>query len=304
MTPSVEQRGNRAPDRDQGAVRAGRRALAAPTATAEEAPAAGDAPSTATAPRGRITRPDLPTLRRWLGDAVAVALLVGVFWYFENHDGGYEKLALTKIAVVALLTTPVAIVEAARLPRSGRIVLGLWGAGVVIGLAFAQIRADATMPTMTLGLLPLVFLSARRLWDATVGAARAVRAARRDARPVLVPLVPAMVGPHHGGREPRMDGAELAQPVRDAHGGVRAAVRRDGADDPAGGRGRARGARRRGAGGRVAVRLARGGAVHGRGADRRGGHRLAGAAGRGRRAARDHRRRSDRGRRHWSRSPR
>ncbi len=146
----------------------------------------GDTPSggtpTAVSPPDRGRRAEVSTVLRWAGDAIAVALLVAAFWYLENHDGGFEKFALTRVSLFALLAAPIAVVEAARLPRSGRVVLGLWGVGAVVGLAFAQIRADASMPAMVLGLVPLGFLAALRLWR------------RRWGPPVLIALLAATLG--------------------------------------------------------------------------------------------------------------
>jgi hypothetical protein len=71
--------------------------------------------------------------------------------------------------VVALVAAQVLHGEVRRLPRAGRWLLGLWLAGLIVGLALSVYRADAARPLLEYTVAPTVLLAARRLWRRSWG---------------------------------------------------------------------------------------------------------------------------------------
>ena len=108
-----------------------------------------------------------PTWRRivpWLGDAYSGAVLVAVWWYWAEYDGGLSIFAAANAGVVILIGLPFAVAEAARLPRSTRLALAVWGVGALASFAFATERSSWIDGLFAFGLAPLVGLATLRLW--------------------------------------------------------------------------------------------------------------------------------------------
>lgn len=100
----------------------------------------------------------------WLGDASVALLLVGMLWYWEGHDGGRALRPLTLVAAMGVLSVPALVTEVRRLPIVGRVLLAAWGLGLAVVLATAMDRSYFLQPTLTYGLVPLVFLATSRVW--------------------------------------------------------------------------------------------------------------------------------------------
>jgi O-antigen ligase len=98
------------------------------------------------------------------GDVVALSLLAGLFWYLERHDGGRTRSPLVFVAVVALLAAPVAVAEVRQLTPVVRGAVAAYGLGWLAALGFALDRSAWVMPSLILGLVPVVALAARRVW--------------------------------------------------------------------------------------------------------------------------------------------
>lgn len=97
------------------------------------------------------------------GDAIAVAYLAVVLVVTVLFDGGLDAGGLLLLGGTALLTVPVVLLEAARTTRPIRILLLMWGLGIVVSVAFAVHRVDMTEAILTYALPPVAFLVAIRL---------------------------------------------------------------------------------------------------------------------------------------------
>lgn len=108
---------------------------------------------------------------RWLGDALAIVVLVGALGYLARFDGGFptEVGSLARVGLVALLAVGVAAAEAGRLPRPARVLLAAWGLGLLASLALGADRSSFEHPLLTYAALPIVALLARRLWGRSWG---------------------------------------------------------------------------------------------------------------------------------------
>lgn len=130
-----------------------------PAVDAPEEPAGGDR---------------LRTARRWAGDLTALAVLLVVFVWWTEHDGGRAFRPLVLGGTIALAAVPVALVEIRRLPRTARLLLAAWGIGLLLAVGFAQERGGMVRPLMAHGLLGLTLLSTLRIWRRRWGPAALV----------------------------------------------------------------------------------------------------------------------------------
>lgn len=101
---------------------------------------------------------------RWAGDATSIVLLIAVLWWLASHDGGFERVALAKVGLLAVVAVPAAAAELRRTPRSVRVLTALWTAGLIVSLVFAAERSRFTHDAITYALVPVVGLVAHRLW--------------------------------------------------------------------------------------------------------------------------------------------
>lgn len=106
------------------------------------------------------------------GDAVGLAYLAAVLVVTVLFDGGLDAGGLLLLGGTALLAVPVVLLEVARATRPTRILLLMWGLGIVVSVAFAVHRAGMTEAILTYALPPVAFLVAirlrRRPWGASV----------------------------------------------------------------------------------------------------------------------------------------
>lgn len=110
-------------------------------------------------------------LLRHVGDAVAVALLVGVLIWWEPFDGGRERDALAQVSWIAVAALPIAVREAAALPRLLRVLLSWYGVGGVIAVLAAVERSGWVTAALIYGMAPIVALAATRIWRRSWGPA-------------------------------------------------------------------------------------------------------------------------------------
>lgn len=101
---------------------------------------------------------------RFLGDLVALAPLVALLWWMASHDGGNEHYWFRVSTAIVLLASPVAALELRDVPRPARLLLGWYGLGLVVALAFAGDRNEWVATTLTLTTVPLAGLFTHRIW--------------------------------------------------------------------------------------------------------------------------------------------
>jgi hypothetical protein len=108
-----------------------------------------------------------------LGDALALLVLAGIFWHIAGFDGGFETAMapLSRVAALAVAAVAVGVLEAARLPLVGRLILAGWGLGALASLAWAAERSQFVHPAITYGLVPMVALAGMRVWRRSWGPA-------------------------------------------------------------------------------------------------------------------------------------
>ncbi len=112
------------------------------------------------------TDAETPAPAPWplLGDLSQLPLLLAACWYLAGADGGFATPPVALVGLLGVVAAPVALREASSLPRAGRVLLALWGAGPLVALAFAADRSLFVHPTLAYALMPLMALAALRLW--------------------------------------------------------------------------------------------------------------------------------------------
>lgn len=101
---------------------------------------------------------------RWAGDATSIVLLIAVLWWLSYHDGGWERTALAKVGLLAVIAVPAAAAELRRMSTVVRVLIAMWALGLVASLLFAAERSGFAQPTVTYALVPVVGLVTYRLW--------------------------------------------------------------------------------------------------------------------------------------------
>lgn len=109
----------------------------------------------------------------FLGDALALLVLLGTLWHMAGFDGGFETamVPLSRVAALAVAAVAVGVLEAARLPLMGRLILAGWGLGALASLVWAAERSGFVHPAITYGLVPMVALAGMRVWRRSWGPA-------------------------------------------------------------------------------------------------------------------------------------